>query len=271
MTNKLSEEEKIKKSQIEEDLANFDPSWEARGRRLFRLLPSDPRCATCLAPFTGPGATLVKAFFNKEPSKMNPLMCNTCEDALRQLHFGVEVEMSMLFADIRGSTTLAETLAPIDFRNLIDRFYTETTHVLMHSLAMIDKLAGDEVSGYYVPGIAGERFASRSVQAAQDILSVTGHAEPEGPWAPVGVGIHTGVAYFGAVGSGDDMVELTALGDAVNVAARLGSEADAGEVVISNETAQKAGVDTSMLEKRTVELKGKSEPMDVWVMKVMAE
>jgi adenylate cyclase len=141
----------------------------------------------------------------------------------------------------------------------------------MHSLAMIDKLAGDEVSGYYVPGIAGEEYAQLSVKAAQDLLKVTGHADPEGPWAPVGVGIHTGVAYFGAVGSRDDMVELTALGDAVNIAARLGSEAGAGEVVISNETAQKAGVDTSVLEKRTVELKGKSEPMDVWVMKVSAE
>ncbi len=271
MTHELTEEEKIKKAQIEKDMSSFDLSWESRGRRIFRLLPSDPRCATCLAPFTGPGATLVKVLMNKEPSKMNPLMCNTCEDALRRYHFGIEVEMSMLFADIRGSTTLAETMAPIEFRNLIDRFYTETTHVLMHSMAMIDKLAGDEVSGYYVPGIAGKDFAPLSVQAAQDLLRVTGHADPEGPWAPVGVGIHTGVAYFGAVGSRDDMVELTALGDAVNIAARLGSEAGAGEVVISNETAQKAGVDTSVLEKRTVELKGKSEPMDVWVMKVTAK
>jgi adenylate cyclase len=61
---------------------------------------------------------------------------------------------------------------------------------------------------------------------------------------------------------------LTALGDAVNTASRLASKAAAGEIIISEETAQKAGVDTGNLERRTLELKGKSAPMDVWVMRV---
>ncbi|MDK1030100.1 MAG: adenylate/guanylate cyclase domain-containing protein [Anaerolineae bacterium] len=69
--------------------------------------------------------------------------------------------------------------------------------------------------------------------------------------------------------SADGLVELTALGDAVNVAARLGSKAAAGGIVISVSTALKAGLDTSDLERRTLELKGKSEPMDIWVMRVM--
>ena len=98
---------------------------------------------------------------------------------------------------------------------------------------------------------------------------MTGHADPEGPWAPVGVGINTGEAYFGTVGTSHDLVEITALGDAVNVAARLASQAAAGEVLLSESTVRKAGLDTAGLELRTLALKGKIEPMDVWVIRVI--
>ena len=64
-------------------------------------------------------------------------------------------------------------------------------------------------------------------------------------------------------------MEITALGDAANVAARLASNAAAGEVLLSESTVQKAGLDTANLEQRTLELKGKSEPMDVWVLRVI--
>jgi adenylate cyclase len=176
--------------------------------------------------------------------------------------------MSMLFADIRGSTTLAESMRAAEFRQLIDRFYTETTRVLTHSLAIINKLAGDEVSGFYLPGYVGRDYAKASVAAAVEILRVTGHADPEGPWAPVGAGINTSEACFGVVGTGDHLIELTALGDAVNVAARLASQAAAGEVVLSESTVRKARLDTAGLEQRTLALKGKSQPMAVWVMTV---
>jgi adenylate cyclase len=176
--------------------------------------------------------------------------------------------MSMLFADIRGSTPLAESMRAADFKRLIDRFYTETTHVLIHSLAQIDKLAGDQVSGYYLPSYVGRAHAKVAVEAAQELLRVTGHADPEGPWAPVGVGVNSGVAYFGTVGREDDMIDITALGDEVNVAARLASNAAAGEILLSETTVAEAGVGAAGLEKRTLDLKGKREPMDVWVMKL---
>lgn len=268
MTKELSAKEKEMKARMEKSMVSPDVSWIGRGRRLFGLLPSDPRCASCLAPFEGVGSTFVRTVFNKKRSQMNPLVCNTCEDWARRTRAGVEVEMSMLFADIRGSTSLAESMSAAEFKQLIDRFYTETTHVLTHSLAMIDKLAGDEVSGFYLPGYLGKDFAKSAVEAAQELLQVTGHTDPEGPWAPVGVGINTGVAYFGVVGTSDDMIEMTALGDEVNVAARLASQAAAGEILLSESTAQKADLDTASLEKRTLELKGKDQPMDVWVMTV---
>jgi len=84
----------------------------------------------------------------------------------------------------------------------------------------------------------------------------------------VGVGINTGEAYFGVVGEDDEMVEITALGDEVNIAARLASQAAAGEIVLSESTVRKASLDRDDLEKRTLALKGKSQPIDVWVMRV---
>ena len=268
MKKELSAKEKKLKIRLEKALLNEDVSLFTKGRQIFALLPSDPRCVTCLVPFEGAGATLVKAVLNKRRSMTNPLMCNKCEDLIKRLEYGVEVEMSMLFADIRGSTPLAEGMTPTEFKELIDRFYSETTHVLAHSYAIIDKLVGDEVSAYYIPGFTGKHFALNAVESAREVLRVTGHTNPEGPWAPIGVGIHTGRAYFGAVSSTDGLVELTALGDAVNTASRLATQAAKGEIVISEITAQKAGLDTANLEKRTLELKGKSAPMDVWVMRV---
>jgi class 3 adenylate cyclase len=82
----------------------------------------------------------------------------------------------------------------------------------------------------------------------------------------VGIGINTGKANLGFVGSDEGMSEFTVLGDAANVAARLASAAAAGEVLLSDSTVRKANLDTSDLVKRTVELKGKSDPLDVWVL-----
>jgi adenylate cyclase len=266
MTRELTPNEEKLKARLEKALRNEDPLLFTKGRRLFSMLPSDPRCASCLAPFEGIGGNLVRTLLNKRRSSLNPLMCNACDELIRKLEYGAVVEMSMLFADIRGSTALAEKMTPTEFKGLIDRFYSETTHVLVHSWAVIDKLIGDEVSGYYFPAFAGQDFVSKCVQAAQELLRVTGHKDPEGPWASVGVGINTGEAYFGAVSSLDCLVEFTALGDAVNVAARLASKAATGEIIISESTAQKSGIDTANLEKRKLELKGKKDPIDAWIL-----
>jgi adenylate cyclase len=85
---------------------------------------------------------------------------------------------------------------------------------------------------------------------------------------PVGVGVHTGPAWVGFVGGVDDVMDFTALGDAVNVAARLGSDAGAGELLISSATAQSAGVATDALERRHLALRGRDETLDVWVERI---
>jgi adenylate cyclase len=172
----------------------------------------------------------------------------------------------MLFADVRGSTTLAEGMSPSDFRQLIDRFYRESSNRLIYSNALVGQLIGDQISGFYVPGIAGPMHARRAVDAARAILRATGHADATGPWVPVGIGVHTGVAFVGAVGK-DGVTKITALGDAVNTAARLSSAAGTGEILVSAATCQSAGLDTTGLETRQLEIKGRSESVEVFVLR----
>ena len=81
---------------------------------------------------------------------------------------------------------------------------------------------------------------------------------------PVGVGVHTGIAFVGSVGAGTN-VDLTAMGDPMNVTARLASAAGAGEILVSADAARVAGLDDADLERRELELKGKSEVVSVVV------
>jgi adenylate cyclase len=167
----------------------------------------------------------------------------------------------MLFADIRGSTTLAETMSPGDFHDLLDRFYTVASQAVFDHDGTVDKFVGDELVSLFFPLIAGERHAERAVSGARAVLRATGHADPAGPWVPVGAGVHTGTAWFGAVGSGDH-VELTAVGDAVNVAARLASAAGPGEILVSADAASAAHLPGD-LPRTALELKGKQGSIEV--------
>ena len=238
---------------------------EARFRHLFGILPSSPRCKFCNAPFRGIGGTVMRMVSNRRPSRLNPRLCNACESFAERHQGGVEIEMSLLFADVRGSTTLAEGMSPSEFGSLINRFYNAVSNVLIKSDALIDKLIGDQAAGIYVPGFAGGQHAMRAVEASREILRVTGHSDPDGPWIPLGAAVHTGVAFIGSVGSPDGTTDFTVLGDAPNTAARLSSSASQGEVLISEATCSAAGLDTERMERRVLELKGKSEPVTVYV------
>jgi adenylate cyclase len=125
----------------------------------FRFLPSDARCKFSFAPFDGTSGTLVKAIFQVFPSRFNPLYCNFFDDFVNKFQGGAEVPITMLFVDVRGSTTLAERIGQKEFGSLINRFYVESTTVLSHADAMIEKLAGDEVSAIFTRGISGEDYS----------------------------------------------------------------------------------------------------------------
>ncbi len=237
-------------------------------RPIARFLPAAPRCSVCYYPFGGLGGKLMKTLVGLRPSPLNPHMCNVCERFAERFQGGAEVEMSLLFADVRGSTTLAEGMSPAEYSKLIKRFYLATTKVLFHANAMVEKLIGDAVNGFFVPGFAGVMHAQAALEAGKEILKATGHADPGGPWIQVGVGVHTGVAYVGAVMAEGGGATISVLGDDVNAAARLGSLAGPGVVIASDAVIQATGVDTSGMQPRHLELKGRTERMDAWVIQV---
>ena len=173
----------------------------------------------------------------------------------------------MLFVDVRGSTTIAENMDTLEFSRLMNRFYEATINVLVQAKAFIDKLVGDEVTALFIPGYAGKEHAHKAVEAGQALLRVTGHGDPGGPWVPVGVGIHTGTAWVGSIaGASGAAADFTALGDNVNIAARLASKAGQGEVIASEATLKAAKIESEKLEKRELELKGKSDLVSVRVL-----
>lgn len=235
---------------------------DKRLRRLNRMLPSDPRCKFCSAPFSGIGGTLERAVFGKRQSDLNPRFCNMCDEAMRRFPGGAEVEMSMLFADIRGSTALSETMSPMEFSRLINRFYKGATKVIAEEDGLIEKLAGDEVAAFWGAGFAGDDYVKRTIRAAQNLLKLMAVKD-----IPLGIGVHWGVAYFGAVGTEEGLTNMTAIGDEVNKAARLASKAAAGEIIVSEQALKEAGIDAGALESRSLELKGISRPVSVYVMR----
>ena len=224
----------------------------------FSHLPADPRCAICHNPFEGIGGKLTRLFLGAEPSPLNPYVCNACERFARSYQGGAEVEMSLLFADVRGSTSLAEKMSPVDYSVRINKFYRAATKVLFNAHAMVEKLIGDAVNGFFVPGVAGAGHARAAVDAGVGILKATGHDRPEGPWIEVGVGVHTGVANVGAVQAEGGAVTISVLGDEVNAAARLGSLAAPGELIASEAAIRAAGLEIQGMQPRRLELKGRS-------------
>ena len=236
-------------------------------KRAFGMLPGRKRCRVCSAPFVGPASIVTGALGFGAGSTLNPTLCVRCERIVKKHGVGIDTTVSLLFADIRGSTALAERLGSAGFHKLIDRFYTAATDVLVDSGALVEKLIGDEVAGIYVPGLVGDNHAARALEAARTLLDVTGHGELEGPWVRVGVGVHTGEAYVGAVGSAQAMSVITVLGNAANTAARLASNAEAGQILVSDDCVN-AGADVEGAERIDLELKGRSAPLPVHVLSI---
>lgn len=198
------------------------------------------------------------------PWPMNPTYCKACFADISKHRSGAEIECSLLFADVRGSTPMAESMRPAEFRALMDRYFQVASEILITRDAIVDKFVGDEVIGIFVPALAGELHAARAIDAGRTLLAATGHGTATA-WLPIGAGVNTGVAFVGTVGDGE-RVDFTALGDTVNITARLASSAGAGELLVTVAAAESARLNMAGVAHRSLFLKGKSEPTTVVVL-----
>lgn len=176
---------------------------------------------------------------------------------------GAEVDIATVFADIRGSTRLSQQIGSRAYRDLIDRFYTTATDVLISREAIIEQLVGDQVAALFVPGLSGDDYVDRAILAAQEMQRDFGVGAPEGPWIDVGIGIDAGKAFVGVVGTMGGMTEITVLGDVPNLTGRLAGAASAGEVLVTK-TAMDMSSQNPQATLRTIAAKGIDEPVTVW-------
>jgi len=263
-------------------VADFNPEAEWRAlltgehkgaqalRRTFRRVPSSPRCKMCLSPFRGIGGLILRPWFG--PWERNSQLCKNCMASLAKYGLGgAEVSLSLLFADIRGSTGLGERLRPAEFSALLGSFYRLAADAIVASDGVVDKFVGDEAIGLFIPGFSGSDHAAKAIEAGRAILDAAGKpdASSHGP-IPVGAGVHTGVAYVGTLGSSEQISDFTALGDTVNTAARLASLAAAGELLVSMAAGDLATLDASGLERRTVEVRGRESGLEVYSIRTRA-
>jgi adenylate cyclase len=199
--------------------------------------------------------------FGFKPSRKNPNLCARCCEKLPP--GGLELDLAVVFADVRGSTGLGERLGAAPFADLLNRFYRIATDVLVRHDAIIDKLVGDEVMALFVPGIAGARYRREAAVAAAELLAaLSGQLN-----LPVGAAVNAGRAFMGNVGAGH-VVDLTAVGDPVNTAARLQEEAAAGEVVMSDDVYVEVSDRFPDAVPMTLSVRGREAPIDVHVARV---
>jgi adenylate cyclase len=229
-------------------------------RHVWRVVPSAPRCKVCSSPFGGVGGAVVTRI-GWAPSRKNPNLCARCCDQMPP--GGAEVDVAVLFADVRGSTALGEKVGASEFAELLNRFYATATEVILRHDGLIDKLIGDEAMALFIPGVAGPDYRRRALAAARELVTELGYGSAGGPWLPVGIGLNAGQAYVGNVGTA--VVDFTALGDAVNVAARLQGDAGEGQLVVSADLLEDLAEELPGAQAREVDARGRGEAVPALV------
>jgi adenylate cyclase len=253
----------------EEEMRAFllGESWQlAHGRRYMRRLPAEPHCKLCAAPFGGLGGVILGRL-GFSPFSGNPAICSNCIRGLNKVGvLGAEIPATLLFADIRGSTAIGERLSPSEFRAYLDRFYRIASRTVLSHDGLVDKFVGDEVIGLFFQGVSGTGHAAVAIETARDLLAQVGAPDvtESGP-IPVGAAVHTGPAFVGSTGADGRATDFTALGDVVNTTARLAGAAGTGELLVSVEAAAEAGLEAGPFERRIVDVRGRSKPIEVLV------
>ncbi|HMO79689.1 MAG TPA: adenylate/guanylate cyclase domain-containing protein [Pyrinomonadaceae bacterium] len=180
---------------------------------------------------------------------------------------GVNQQITVLFADIRGFTTTSESENPEKIVGLLNRYFSVMTEIIFEHGGTLDKYIGDGLMALFGAPTASEEDALNAVKAAvtmqKRLASLNDELRQEGyGHISMGIGLHTGVATVGYIGS-DKRSEYTAIGDTVNIASRLESNAVGGQILMTEATAEASGnrIPVNVLEPLTV--KNRVQPVKV--------
>ena len=211
----------------------------------------------------------VKSTFKKYVSKniVDKLLEN--EDSLNL--GGTESEITILFSDIRGFTSMSEKLSPTEIVKLLNKYFKSMIDVVFKYNGTLDKIVGDELMVLYGVPLKGEDDTDNAVKTAikmfQALDKFNKKIVKEG-YKPfkIGIGINKGKAVSGNIGS-EQQMNYTVIGDTINLGARLCSHAKSGEILISSSVKGVISNDYPFKKIPSIEVKGKSKPIDVWLYK----
>jgi adenylate cyclase len=181
---------------------------------------------------------------------------------------GQQAEVSVLFADIRGFTSMAEADEPQETVAMLNQFFTAMADVVFRHSGNLDKFIGDCVMAVWGPPRPNEDDAARALKAGlemqSELESLNERRTAEGRQRiEVGIGINTGHAIVGYMGSAERH-EFTAIGDSVNVAARLCAMAKGGQVLATENTLGRAGAGFEAVRLPTSQVKGKEKGVNCY-------
>jgi adenylate cyclase len=184
---------------------------------------------------------------------------------------GVNQEVTVMFADIRGFTTMSETMEPSRVVEILNEYFTRVTDVIFDNGGTLDKYIGDAVMAVFGAPISKGNDAAAAVNSAMQIQRLLVElnrdaAAREWPELRVGIGINTGNAIAGNIGS-PRRLDYTVVGDAVNTAQRLMTNAAGGQILISESTAKKldrTGKTIDLERLPELKVKGRSEAVPVF-------
>ncbi|HEX7286535.1 MAG TPA: adenylate/guanylate cyclase domain-containing protein [Candidatus Angelobacter sp.] len=181
---------------------------------------------------------------------------------------GVNQRATVLFADIRGFTAMSEGLEPARIVEILNEYFTRVTDVIFDHGGMIDKYMGDAVMAVFGVPVAKGNDAAGAVESAIQvqklIIEMNRDAAARGwPELRIGIGINTGIVTAGNIGS-PRQLDYTVVGDTVNIASRLMSSAEGGEILITESTAAEIGNKFNTRKLPALRLRGRSEPVRVF-------
>ncbi len=210
--------------------------------------------------------------FGIRPSRMNPNTCTICELMFTKVMRArkITIDATIMFADLRGYTSLSQSQSPDAVSGLLDEFYDECAGAIWEHDGLLNKTIGDAVMAVFNFPLKRDGHARNAVLAAQEIQAnwrerratlVEAHglsAEELG----IGIGIHTGELSFGEFGRSHR--DLTAIGTVVNTASRAQSVAEADQILVTRAVFDRTQPDLKGSPSKAFQLKGFDHPIELY-------